>query len=140
MIGSFCKNPGSEILCTTPNYHGGSVFDFRFQQDWSVYVLVLQRSLRFGRLLGTVGSCFFTNVMNGIQECDLYKEPMFSCINKFPIPYHLYNFNFPTIFLFHRLDTFAMSSLNLFDEMPEPKSLYLFDKTLTFFLPFIFKM
>ena len=42
--------------------------------------------------------------------------------------------------LFHKLDSFAMSSLNLFDEMPEPKSLYLFDKTLTFFLPFIFKM
>ena len=87
-------------MCRSPNYHGGSVFDFRFQQDWSVYVLVLQRSLRFGRLLGTVGSCFCTNVVNGIQECDLYKEPMFSYINKFPIPYHLYNFNFPTIFSF----------------------------------------
>ena len=87
-------------MCRSPNYHGGSVFDFRFQQDWSVYVLVLQRSLRFGRLLGTVGSCFCTNVMNGIQECDLYKEPIFSYINKFPIPYHLYNFNFPTIFSF----------------------------------------
>ena len=126
-------------MCRSPNYHGGSVFDFRFQQDWSVYVLVLQRSLRFGRLLGTVGSCFCTNVMNGIQECDLYKEPMFSYVNKFPVSYHLYNFNFPTIFSFTSW-TALLWSPSLFDEMPEPKSLYLFDKTLTFFLPFIFKM
>ena len=31
---------------------------------------------------------------------DLYKELEFSYINKFPISYHLYNFNFPTIFSF----------------------------------------
>ena len=64
----------------------------------SLFLLLCEQNLGcFGRLPGTVGSSFYTNVMNWIQECDLYKEPIFSYINKFPIFCHLYNFNFPTV-------------------------------------------